>query len=198
MLAPAGGPTARVEVVETALGVPLGELLRLGELPAQAVLVGGYHGAWLTSGRAATLTLGNAGCAQPARPSAPGCSPPARTAGAASPRRPGSCATWPLSRPGSAGPASTACPASPPRWPSWPAPGRTPAPRRPEPLGRAGRSRGACHHPDGTSASCAAPCPSSATSSPRTPAAVLSHGHRPFLPRPRRTSPPAKPTGADR
>jgi NADH:ubiquinone oxidoreductase subunit F (NADH-binding) len=52
------------EVVEAALGTPLDSLLRLGD-PAdsgtpQAVLVGGYHGAWLPASQAAGLTLSNA------------------------------------------------------------------------------------------------------------------------------------------
>jgi NADH:ubiquinone oxidoreductase subunit F (NADH-binding) len=47
-----------VDVAEAAIGTPLGRLL---ELPAaQAVLVGGYHGAWLPAAQAAQLTLSNA------------------------------------------------------------------------------------------------------------------------------------------
>jgi NADH:ubiquinone oxidoreductase subunit F (NADH-binding) len=60
MLATCWRADGTVEIVETAIGTPLDELLRLGELPAQAVLVGGYHGTWLTSGCAATLPLANA------------------------------------------------------------------------------------------------------------------------------------------
>ncbi|HZX97908.1 MAG TPA: NADH-ubiquinone oxidoreductase-F iron-sulfur binding region domain-containing protein [Dermatophilaceae bacterium] len=47
-------------VAETPLGTPLARLLRLAEYPAQAVLVGGYHGAWLTPEQASRLTLSNA------------------------------------------------------------------------------------------------------------------------------------------
>src|SRR5450631_948782 len=47
-------------VAETALGIPIAELLRLSEHPAQAVLVGGYHGAWLSPQQARDLTLCNA------------------------------------------------------------------------------------------------------------------------------------------
>jgi NADH:ubiquinone oxidoreductase subunit F (NADH-binding) len=47
-------------VAETAIGTPIAELLRLAEHPAQAVLVGGYHGAWLSSDQARHLTLSNA------------------------------------------------------------------------------------------------------------------------------------------
>ena len=48
------------EVTETAIGTPIAELLKLAEHPAQAVLVGGYHGAWLTPEQAKHLTLSNA------------------------------------------------------------------------------------------------------------------------------------------
>jgi len=47
-------------VVETPIGTAITELLRLTEYPAQAVLVGGYHGAWLSSEQARHLTLSNA------------------------------------------------------------------------------------------------------------------------------------------
>src|SRR5713101_506642 len=59
-------------VVETALGTPLRNLLRLDDgaggsggagpraSTAQAVLVGGYHGAWLPASLAAGMTLSNA------------------------------------------------------------------------------------------------------------------------------------------
>jgi NADH:ubiquinone oxidoreductase subunit F (NADH-binding) len=61
MLATCRRADGTVEVIETAIGTPLGELLRLPDLPAQAVLVGGYHGTWLTSAHAAALPLANAG-----------------------------------------------------------------------------------------------------------------------------------------
>jgi NADH:ubiquinone oxidoreductase subunit F (NADH-binding) len=44
-------------VVETTPGTPIADLLRL---PAQAVLVGGYHGAWLPGAQAERLPLANA------------------------------------------------------------------------------------------------------------------------------------------
>src|SRR5450631_2060969 len=47
-------------VAETAIGTPIAGLLRLAEHPARAVLVGGYHGAWLTPEQARDLTLSNA------------------------------------------------------------------------------------------------------------------------------------------
>jgi NADH:ubiquinone oxidoreductase subunit F (NADH-binding) len=46
-------------VVETALGTPLARLLALGS-DVQAVLCGGYHGAWLKTAAAARLSLRNA------------------------------------------------------------------------------------------------------------------------------------------
>ena len=57
MLATLHQADGRMGVVETALGTPIAELLRL---PAQAVLVGGYHGAWLPGARAELLPLTNA------------------------------------------------------------------------------------------------------------------------------------------
>jgi NADH:ubiquinone oxidoreductase subunit F (NADH-binding) len=47
-------------VDEIAIGAPIADLLRLDQHPAQAVLVGGYHGAWLPIERAKLLTLSNA------------------------------------------------------------------------------------------------------------------------------------------
>lgn len=47
-------------VTEAAIGTPIADLLTLAEHPAQAVLVGGYHGAWLSADNARHLTLSNA------------------------------------------------------------------------------------------------------------------------------------------
>jgi NADH:ubiquinone oxidoreductase subunit F (NADH-binding) len=47
-------------VEEVAIGTPMAQLLRLDEHPAQAVLVGGYHGAWLFGRQAGKLRLSNA------------------------------------------------------------------------------------------------------------------------------------------
>ncbi len=47
-----------VDVAEAAIGTPLATLLDLSA--AGAVLVGGYHGAWLSAAQAAGLTLSNA------------------------------------------------------------------------------------------------------------------------------------------
>lgn len=63
MLATLHQADGRVDVVETALGTPLPHLLALGgqgEREAGAVLVGGYHGAWLTVAQARRLSLSNA------------------------------------------------------------------------------------------------------------------------------------------
>lgn len=46
-------------VAEAAIGTPIRDLLQLGRHPAQAVLVGGYHGAWLSPEQAGRLTLSN-------------------------------------------------------------------------------------------------------------------------------------------
>ena len=57
MLATLHQADGRMGVVETTLGTPIADLLRL---PAQAVLVGGYHGAWLPGAQAERLPLTNA------------------------------------------------------------------------------------------------------------------------------------------
>jgi NADH:ubiquinone oxidoreductase subunit F (NADH-binding) len=57
MLATLYHADGRTGVVETTLGTPIADLL---PLPAQAVLVGGYHGAWLPAAQADTLPLANA------------------------------------------------------------------------------------------------------------------------------------------
>jgi NADH:ubiquinone oxidoreductase subunit F (NADH-binding) len=57
MLATLHQADGRTGVVETMLGTPIAELLRP---PAQAVLVGGYHGTWLPGAQAERLPLANA------------------------------------------------------------------------------------------------------------------------------------------
>ncbi len=54
-----------IEVAEVAIGTPLAALLRLGSLPVQAVLTGGYHGTWIDASDAAVLPLAN-GALRPA------------------------------------------------------------------------------------------------------------------------------------
>jgi NADH:ubiquinone oxidoreductase subunit F (NADH-binding) len=57
MLATLHHAHGRMGVVETGLGTPIADLL---PGPAQAVLVGGYHGAWLPAAQAELLPLANA------------------------------------------------------------------------------------------------------------------------------------------
>jgi NADH:ubiquinone oxidoreductase subunit F (NADH-binding) len=52
-------PDGRRDVVETELGTPLRNLVRI-DAGTQAVLSGGYHGAWLPAADAVRLTLSNA------------------------------------------------------------------------------------------------------------------------------------------
>jgi NADH:ubiquinone oxidoreductase subunit F (NADH-binding) len=59
MLCTVRGPSGRAQVVEAALGTPLGRLLPLGD-DVQAVLAGGYHGGWLSLAEARRLSLCNA------------------------------------------------------------------------------------------------------------------------------------------
>jgi len=47
-------------VSEVPLSTPLASVLELGREPAQAVLAGGYHGAWIPAAQAAALPLANA------------------------------------------------------------------------------------------------------------------------------------------
>jgi NADH:ubiquinone oxidoreductase subunit F (NADH-binding) len=51
-------------VSEVPVGAPLAEVLGLARQPAQAVLAGGYHGAWIPAARAAALPLANAALRQ--------------------------------------------------------------------------------------------------------------------------------------
>ena len=51
-------------VSEVAVGARLAEVLGLGRQPAQAVLTGGYHGAWIPAVQAASLPLTNAALRQ--------------------------------------------------------------------------------------------------------------------------------------
>jgi NADH:ubiquinone oxidoreductase subunit F (NADH-binding) len=59
MLATLHMPGSHPQVIETAPGAALHHLLDLQRRPAQAVLVGGYHGTWLPVERAAALPLSN-------------------------------------------------------------------------------------------------------------------------------------------
>lgn len=50
----------RADVIEVPLGIALRDLPGIGSHPVQAVLVGGYHGAWLPAAAAMHLPLANA------------------------------------------------------------------------------------------------------------------------------------------
>ncbi len=64
MLLTVGGAVERPAVVEVPVGVPLGEVLDLcGARPADGVLVGGYHGSWLTADEAYAVPVSRAGLA---------------------------------------------------------------------------------------------------------------------------------------
>ena len=151
-------------ITETSLGTPLTALLP-AELAGpgasadavQAVLVGGYHGAWLAPEQAAGLALSNASLRPAGAFAGAGVLAALPPAGAAWPRPPGWAATWPWSRPGSAARASTACRTSPARWTSWP--GRIPG-GRPWPTCGAGPGwspgAGPAITPTASSGSCAA------------------------------------------
>ncbi len=59
MLCTVSGAAGRLVVVEVALGTPIRDVLAAGGQhgPRRAVLVGGYHGSWLTGAEAGTLSL---------------------------------------------------------------------------------------------------------------------------------------------
>ena len=59
MLCTVHDPDGRIQIVETPIGTPLDRLLALGD-DVQAVLVGGYHGAWLSPAAARQMSLSNA------------------------------------------------------------------------------------------------------------------------------------------
>jgi hypothetical protein len=107
---------SRPRVVHAAAGVPLWPLIADAE-PIDAVLIGGYHGSWITAPMARHARLTEADLDVPLGAGLIAALPPNA---AAWPRPPTSCATWLSSRQASAGPVSTDCPASPPRWSCWP------------------------------------------------------------------------------
>jgi NADH:ubiquinone oxidoreductase subunit F (NADH-binding) len=59
MLCTVRGPDGGMRIVEAAIGTPLRHLVWLGD-GVRAVLVGGYHGGWLSVAQARQLTLSNA------------------------------------------------------------------------------------------------------------------------------------------
>ena len=105
-----------------------------------AVLVGGYHGAWLPAADAARLTLSNAAASPGGAFTGAGVlvALPADRCGLVETARVARYLA--LESAGQCGPCLNGLPRSPPPWPSWP--GARPDPpraHRPEPLGRAGR-----------------------------------------------------------
>ena len=138
----------RTGVVETKLGTPIADLLRL---PAQAVLIGGYHGAWLPGAQAERLPLGQRG-APAARRGRRGrrAGGPARRPLRARRDRPGR----PLSGAGVGRPVRAvlqrpAAHGGRPGRAGQPA-ARAPASRDLHRWSGLVAGRGACHHPDGT------------------------------------------------
>jgi NADH:ubiquinone oxidoreductase subunit F (NADH-binding) len=142
----------RVNVAEAAIGTPLASLLDLRA--ASAVLVGGYHGAWLPAAQAAGVTLSNADlrplgaftgagvlAALPAGRC--GLAETARVAGYLALESAGQCGPCRSGLPSIAGALAELA-------------GLTGCRPRPDVLGNLHRwtglveGRGACHHPDGT------------------------------------------------
>ena len=85
-------------VVEAALGTPLRDLIRCSD-QVQAVLVGGYHGAWLPARQAELLSLSNAALSNAALATPRWDRPVPRSARVSWPRSRPDAAGWPR-RPG--------------------------------------------------------------------------------------------------
>lgn len=146
------GPDGRHTVVETATGVPLARVLRAcGTRPGQGVLAGGYHGAWLPAGRAATVAVSRASMAEAGA---------ALGAGIVVPLDEGTCPLGEVARvagylgaesAGQCGPCRLGLPAIARSFSSLAA-GRSAAEALSAVTQASGvvRGRGACHHPDGT------------------------------------------------
>jgi NADH:ubiquinone oxidoreductase subunit F (NADH-binding) len=143
------------QVREVSIGAPIAEVLDLGQTSAQAVLTGGYHGAWIPAEVAARLPLANAalrplgaavgaGVLAALPPDRCGLAETARVLRYLAAESAGQCgpclnglpriaaAFTALAQPGSGGPPGRRCRDDLERW--------------------AGlvTGRGACHHPDGT------------------------------------------------
>jgi NADH:ubiquinone oxidoreductase subunit F (NADH-binding)/ferredoxin len=146
------GTDGRRTVVETPTGVPLADVLRAcGTRPGQGVLVGGYHGAWLSPGRAATTVISRASMTEAGA---------ALGAGIIVPLDEGTCPLGEAARvadylgaesAGQCGPCRLGLPAIARSFSSLAA-GRSVAEALAAVTQASGvvRGRGACHHPDGT------------------------------------------------
>ena len=151
MLATVHASDGQARVVETAPGASLRHLLHLDVHPAQAILVGGYHGVWLPPDAAAALPLANA--ALRTRQAAIG-------AGVLAALPPDRCGVRETARvlrylanesAGQCGPCLNGLPRIADAWATLAGPGTHPGLRAD--LDRwAGLldRRGACHHPDGS------------------------------------------------
>ena len=104
-------------VLEIAIGTPVGEVLDLAggpSAPLQALLLGGYFGAWVDAAQAVGRPFSAAGLADLGAGPGAGLIAALPAAPAGSARPPGLSATWPASRRASAVLAGSACP----RWPA--------------------------------------------------------------------------------
>ena len=151
MLATVHTSDGQARVVETVPGAAIHRLLDLAGKPAQAVLVGGYHGVWLDHTRASGLPLSNAALATE------GAAIGAGVLAALPPDRCGVRETARVLRylasesAGQCGPCLNGLPRIAEAWAVLAGPG--PHPRLRTDLDRwAGLldRRGACHHPDGS------------------------------------------------
>jgi NADH:ubiquinone oxidoreductase subunit F (NADH-binding)/ferredoxin len=152
LLLTVGGSAARPAVVEVPAGVPLGMVLDICEARMQtAVLVGGYHGAWLPAEVAYDVPVSRAGLAAAGGmlgagvvlPLGPGTCPlgeVARVARYLAAESSGQCGPCKLGLPGVARALSAIVDGS----------GGMGALETARRAAGAVRGRGACHHPDGT------------------------------------------------
>jgi NADH:ubiquinone oxidoreductase subunit F (NADH-binding) len=146
-----GGAAARPAVVEVPTGLPLGDVLDLcGVQPADGLLVGGYHGAWLAAGPSYSVPVSRAGLATAGGTLGPGVvlalddgtcplGEVARVAGYLAAESAGQCGPCQLGLPGIARALTALADGS----------GGADALERARRAAAAVRGRGACAHPDG-------------------------------------------------
>lgn len=145
------GPGRRRTVVETPAGVPLSEVLRrCGTDVGQGVMVGGYHGAWLTPEQAATVAVSRQSMIEAGA---------ALGAGIIMPLEEGTCPLGEVARvadylaaesAGQCGPCHMGLPAIARSFSSLASGGGAEALAAITQGSGIVRGRGACHHPDGT------------------------------------------------